>query len=325
MASKWDRLGYHSEPEWFGNYPILGNWKTQKYELECKHRDNPESRDRRQQRRTRDYGSGILCFKPCIIFNYLSSHWQRTWRCKGKPKAAPLEGCHGVKPFSWPIVLLWSHSHQAKGRGWICKMLWSPRCCKLRAELRPFEALLVRVGTFLTVCIVPEHFCTHYAPWKSSLLLPCQESHTHILGTSFSFVWIPEVELRGASSFLHGLSEASYLCLPASCANPHLPNFVVVEVLSLGKILVSLPGTSAAHSSWGRAKGKVMLKVFSGTKTKSQSDPFTWIGWLGLFCKGVDQEKGVWHPSPGLGHHGRCMPLSTPMHLQPKSHVCFLL
>lgn len=104
------------------------------------------------------------------------------------------------------------------------------------------------------------------------LLLPCQESHTHVLGISFGFVWIPQAELRGASSFLHGLSEASYLCLPASCANPSLPRFVVVKVLSLGKIVVSLPGTSAAHSAGGR-RGEKRCSVSFGTKPTSQSDP----------------------------------------------------
>lgn len=166
------KVGQVRIPLWTRTVWKLENWKTQIYELECKKRDNPEGREMRQRRRTSDYGAGILCFKPCIIFNYLPSHWQRTWRCfgsKGKPKATPLEGCHAVKPFSWPTVLLWRHSHQATGRGWICKMLWSPRCCELSAELHPFEALLVRAGAFLTVCIVPEHFCTHYAPWKSSL------------------------------------------------------------------------------------------------------------------------------------------------------------
>lgn len=73
-----------------------------------------------------------------------------------------------------------------RGRGWMCRMLWSLPCCELRAELHPLEALLVRVGTFLTVCIVPEHFCTNYARENLSfLLLPCQESHPHVLGTSF--------------------------------------------------------------------------------------------------------------------------------------------
>lgn len=61
-----------------------------------------------------------------------------------------------------------------------------PACCELSAELHPLEALLVRVGAFLTVCIVPEHFCTHYAQENLSfVLLPCQESHPHVLGTSF--------------------------------------------------------------------------------------------------------------------------------------------
>lgn len=67
---KWDRLGYCSEPEQFGNDAILG--KTQQYKLECKKRDNPECREMRPRRRSRHYGDGILYFKPCIIFSYLS-------------------------------------------------------------------------------------------------------------------------------------------------------------------------------------------------------------------------------------------------------------
>lgn len=122
------------------------------------------------------------------------------------------------------------------------------------------------------------------------LLLPCQESHTHVLGISFGFVWIPQAELRGASSFLHGLSEASYLCLPASCANPSLPHFVVVKVLSLGKIVVSLPGTSAAHSAGGR-RGEKRCSEFLLGPNRSHKVILYMDRLVGFFCKGVDQEK----------------------------------
>lgn len=84
------------------------------------------------------------------------------------------------------------------------------------------------------------------------LLLPCQESHSRVLSTPFGFVWIPQAEFRGASSFRRGLLEASYPCLPASCANPSLSRFVVVKVLSLGKIVLLSPGTSAERSAGRR-------------------------------------------------------------------------
>lgn len=97
----------------------------------------------------------------------------------------------------------------------MCRMLWSLPCCELNAELHLLEALLVRVGTFLTVCIVPEHFCTYYARENLPfLLLPCQESHSHVLGTSFGLFGSLKLSLEALLYFFMVFEK------PLACACP---------------------------------------------------------------------------------------------------------
>lgn len=97
----------------------LGRWKTHKYELACKSWDNPGSTEIRQRRRTSDSMVGILYFKPCIIFNYLSSHWHELevlWKqrqTKGNPSVG-LPCCETVLTASGTVVE--SQQQQSKGR-----------------------------------------------------------------------------------------------------------------------------------------------------------------------------------------------------------------
>lgn len=124
-------------------------------------------------------------------------------------------------------------------------------------------------------------------------------------------VWIPQAELRGTSSFLHDLSEASSLCVPTSCANPSLSHFA--GLVCLGKTVVLLSGTSAVRSAGGRQGEKWCSELLLGPKQSHQvilymdRDFFYYYYFLFLFfARGWIRQSVLWDPSPRLGHHGQC-------------------
>lgn len=119
-------------------------------------------------------------------------------------------------------------------------------------------------------------------------------------------VWIPQAELRGTSSFLHDLSEASSLCVPTSCANPSLSHFA--GFVCLGKTIVLLSGTSAVHSAGGRQGEKRCSELLLGPKQSHQVIFYMDRDFLFFiyFARGWIRQSVLWDPSPRLGHHGQC-------------------
>lgn len=215
--------------------------------------------------------------------------WKQRWT-KGNPSVGLL----------WSQAILMASravgeaQPPGKGRRWTCRMLWSLPCCEWSAELHPLEALLVRVGTFLTVCIVPEHFIAHTMPVKIFPFFSCPAKNLTLTFSGHPLVcldpssWVKR--LCFLSFFLHGLSGASCPCLPASCANPSLLLFIV-EALLFGKVIMSLPGTSAAPSAgvWQGEKwcAKFLLGPKQSHKVILYMDKLVRV----FICKGMDQEK----------------------------------